>query len=78
VIADRDRDEWAQADWLCIDGPFPGSPPEVGVPVINAAGMPLAALVADLPHAASPGQIETAVAHLTRAVAAAVRTLGHG
>lgn len=46
--------------------------------MINAAGMPLATLVADLPLTASPEQIEAAVAHLTRAVAAAVRTLGHG
>ena len=72
------RDDWAKAAWLRADGPFPGAPPEVGVPVINAAGMPLATLVADLPLTASPEQIEAAVAHLTRAVAAAVRTLGHG
>ena len=78
ALAERDRDEWAKAAWLSMDGPFPGSPPELGVPVINAAGMPLAALVADLPLAASSAQLEAAAAHLTRAVAAGVRTLGHG
>ena len=78
ALAEHERDDWAKAAWLRADGPFPGAPPEVGVPVINAAGMPLATLVADLPLTASPEQIEAAVAHLTRAVAAAVRTLGHG
>ena len=78
ALAEHERDDWAKAAWLRADGPFPGAPPEVGVPVINAAGMPLATPVADLPLTASPEQIEAAVAHLTRAVAAAVRTLGHG
>ncbi len=77
-LAERDRPDWAHAAWLSGDGPFPGSPVEVAVPVIGPTGMPLAALVADLPFAASFEQIEATVAHLARAVGAAVRTLGHG
>ncbi len=77
-LADRERDTWASAPWLCGDGPFPGAPVEVAVPVVSAAGMPLAALVADLPAGASMAATESAVVHLTRAVGAAVRTLGHG
>ncbi len=79
ALAEQERDVWARSPWLKGVGPFPGSPIEVGVPVVNAAGMPLAALVADFGIGGpSATQLETAVAHLSRAVDAAVRTLGHG
>ena len=78
ALAEQERDVWARSPWLKGVGPFPGSPIEVGVPVVNAAGMPLAALVAYVGQGPSPSDLETAVAHLSRAVDAAVRTLGHG
>ena len=78
AMADRERATWAHSEWLSGDSTFAGSPAEVAVPVVNAVGMPLAALVADLPVGASTAGVATAAAHLTRAVNAAVRTLGHG
>jgi lysophospholipase L1-like esterase len=78
AMADRERETWAHSEWLSGDSTFAGSPAEVAVPVVNAVGMPLAALVADLPVGASTAGVATAAAHLTRAVNAAVRTLGHG
>ncbi len=56
----------------------PGGHVEVAVPVLDAGGVTLAALVVDLPVGASDAQVTEAVAHLRRAVTAAMRTLGHG
>lgn len=77
-VADAARDEWARAAWLVAESDQPGAPAEVAVPVVDASGVALAALVADLPIGLGDAQVAAVVAHLTRAVAAAVRTLGHG
>jgi DNA-binding IclR family transcriptional regulator len=78
VLADDSRDAWAAAGSLVVAGVEPGGCVEVAVPVVDAAGAVLAALAVDLPAGASEGQVAEAVAHLRRAVTAAMRTLGHG
>ncbi|MEI2648059.1 MAG: hypothetical protein V9G15_03370 [Dermatophilaceae bacterium] len=77
-LADRSRDEWAHAAWLVADADLPGMPVEVAVPVIDASGTVSAALVVDLAGGYDDARLATVVANLTRAVNAAVRTLGHG
>jgi IclR family acetate operon transcriptional repressor len=78
VLADDSRDAWAAAGSLVAAAVEPGGHVEVAVPVLDAGGVTLAALVVDLPVGASDAQVTEAVAHLRRAVTAAMRTLGHG
>lgn len=76
--ADRERDTWAQASNLVVNGPDPTAPREVAVPVLDGHGHAVAALAANLPPSAEASQVKAMVAHLRRAAAAAGRTLGHG
>ncbi|HRW19783.1 MAG TPA: helix-turn-helix domain-containing protein [Dermatophilaceae bacterium] len=78
AVAERDRDRWSAAGWLRAPGPVAGGPDEVAVPVLDATGTALGALVADLPVDADDAAAAATAGALTRAAAAATRTLGHG
>lgn len=73
---DEWRKEWSIASFLVSDVSSAGG--EVAVPVADASGTMMAALSATLPPDADDAAIATMVAHLSRAAAAAGRTLGHG
>ncbi len=79
ALAERERDTWEAAGYLSSD-PVSGMLRELAVPVLASPGhgMPLAALVVELPVRSDPEQIEAFVVALTRAASAAARTLGHG
>ena len=78
ALAESERAAWAQALSLAGDNPGPGASVEVAVPVVDATGVSLAALSADLPRDVGTDRMREVVEHLTRAAAAAMRTLGHG
>ncbi|HEX2704680.1 MAG TPA: helix-turn-helix domain-containing protein [Candidatus Lustribacter sp.] len=76
-LAERDREEWAHADYLVCPGSEAGAPDEVAVPVHDTGAPVPVALAANLPPATGPAELATVVEHLTRAAHAAARTLGH-
>lgn len=71
------REEWASAPWVVLETPGTGGAGEVAVPLVDAHGHVLAALVATLPPGASDDEIALTAGHLARTGGAAVRTLGH-
>jgi DNA-binding IclR family transcriptional regulator len=77
ATAEASRDVWSSAPWLVVEGRPLGPPGHVAVPLVGGQGGALAALVATVPPGASHDEVETVAGHLTRAGAAAVRTLGH-
>lgn len=72
------RPRWASAEWLVHRPADPGVPPEVAVPVVDAAGAAVGALAADLAGSDGEDRAEEVAAYLGRAAKAAGRTLGHG
>lgn len=72
------RQDWARSTHLLTPAPRMGAAGEVAVPVLDASGIPVAALAASVPHDISPDRAEAMAAHLARAASAAGRTLGHG
>lgn len=72
------RDDWRNAGHLATPTHEMGSGGEVAVPVINAAGTPVAALSASIGRHVDEARIVDMAAHLARAATAAGRTLGHG
>jgi IclR family transcriptional regulator, acetate operon repressor len=80
LVADEEacRKTWLDAPYLVTGTTALGAPGEVAVPVLDATGVPVAALAASI---SEPGDSELAddvAGHLLRAAAAAGRTLGHG
>lgn len=71
------RDEWAAAPWLVLETPGTGGAGEVAVPLVDAHGNVLAALVAAVAAGADKDEIALTAGHLARTGGAAVRTLGH-
>lgn len=71
------RGEWAAAAWLFLPTPGMGGAGEVAVPLVDAHGQVLAALVATVGHGASDDEVAVTAGHLSRTGIAAVRTLGH-
>lgn len=78
ALAETERTAWAVAPSLVGEDVARVGSVEVAVPVVDAGGSALAALSADLPRDVGSERVGAAVDHLTRAAAAAVRTLGHG
>lgn len=72
------RDDWRTAVHLATSTQEMGSGGEVAVPVLDAAGTPVAALSASVGRHVDEARIEEVAANLARAGAAAGRTLGHG
>lgn len=72
------RTAWASAGRLVSPEVASGAGGEIAVPVLDAAGAPVAALAATAAAATSPERVEEMALHLTRAAGAAGRTLGHG
>lgn len=72
------RSQWRAASHLLSPELSMGAAGEVAVPVVDAAGSLVAALAATVTSPSSPSRIEEVATHLTRAAAAAGRTLGHG
>lgn len=71
------RDEWAAAPWVVVETPGTGGAGEVAVPLVDAHGQVLAALVATLAPGLTDDEIAVTAGHLARTGGAAVRTLGH-
>jgi DNA-binding IclR family transcriptional regulator len=71
------RDEWSSAPWVMLEIPGTGGAGEVAVPLVDAHGHVLAALVASLAPGASEEEVTATAGHLARTGGAAVRTLGH-
>ena len=78
VSPEQLRDDWRSAVHLATPTHEMGSGGEVAVPVIDAAGTPVAALSASIGRHVDEARIEEMAAHLARAATAAGRTLGHG
>ena len=72
------RSTWASASRLVSPEVASGAGGEVAVPVLDAAGAPVAALAATVAALTPPDHIAEMALHLTRAAGAAGRTLGHG
>lgn len=68
--ADAQRATWRAADHLAFEQ-------EVAVPVLDGRGAAVAALSATVSGTPDPAGLQHTVTHLTRAAAAAGRTLGH-
>ncbi|MGH3385763.1 MAG: IclR family transcriptional regulator [Nocardioidaceae bacterium] len=77
-VDDATRQSWAGATHLVSPPLGLGTPGEVAVPVIDAAGRPVAALAAALAAPDDETAAAQTAAHLARAAVAAGRTLGHG
>ncbi|MPZ95570.1 MAG: helix-turn-helix domain-containing protein, partial [Propionibacteriales bacterium] len=77
-VDDATRQSWAGATHLVSPPLGLGTPGEVAVPVIDAAGRPVAALAAALSAPDDETAAAQTAAHLARAAVAAGRTLGHG
>jgi DNA-binding IclR family transcriptional regulator len=75
--AEGNRATWAAAPWLVVNGPGPGLPGHVAVPLVDAHGGVPATLVAGLPYGAQGDHVDVVAGHLARAGAAAVRMLGN-
>jgi DNA-binding IclR family transcriptional regulator len=75
--AEDNRATWAAAPWLVVNGPGPGLPGHVAVPLVDAHGGVPATLVAGLPYGAQGDHVDVVAGHLARAGAAAVRMLGN-
>ncbi|GAA6525838.1 helix-turn-helix domain-containing protein [Intrasporangium sp. DVR] len=75
--AEASRNAWSSAPWLLVEGHPLGPPGHVAVPLVDGQGTALATLVATVAPGASAPEVEAVAGHLTRAGAAAVRTLGH-
>ncbi len=71
------RHAWAHAAHLLTPAGT-GAAGEVAVPVLNAAGSPVAALAASVTQELAPDRVQTVAGQLARAASAAGRTLGHG
>ncbi len=78
ALAEGHRVAWAEAPWLAGADLGPAGSSEVAVAVVDTGGSALAALSADLPRDVGSERTRTVVDQLTRAAAAAMRTLGHG
>lgn len=72
------RTAWASANRLVSPEVASGAGGEVAVPVLDAAGVPVAALAATAAPSLAPAHVEEMALHLDRAAGAAGRTLGHG
>lgn len=72
------RRNWAGARHLLSPEVGMGAAGEVAVPVLDAAGAPVAALAASVSRDVAPERVDEMAAHLSRAATAAGRTLGHG
>jgi len=72
------RASWTAADHLVTPTHEMGSGGEVAVPVLDAAGTPVAALSASVGRRVDEARTKEIAAHLARAATAAGRTLGHG
>jgi IclR family acetate operon transcriptional repressor len=72
------REHWSGAAHLVTPTHEMGSGGEVAVPVLDAAGSPVAALSASIARQVDEARVAEAAAHLVRAATAAGRTLGHG
>lgn len=72
------RDEWKNASHLVTLTQEMGSGGEVAVPVLDAAGTPVAALSASVGRQVDEERVKEMAANLARAATAAGRTLGHG
>lgn len=71
------RTQWREATHLLSPELSMGAAGEIAVPVVDASGNLVAALAATVTSSAEPTRIEEVAAHLSRAAAAAGRTLGH-
>ncbi len=69
---------WAESAHLVSPEIGMGVAGEVAVPVIDAAGTPVAALAASVTRDLSTEHVQDMATHLVRAATAAGRTLGHG
>ena len=76
--AEQSRKQWRAADYLMTTAPEMGAVGEVAVPVLDAAGSPMAALCASVTQALDGQGVEQVAAQLARAATAAGRTFGHG
>lgn len=72
------RSAWASATHLVSPEVGMGGAGEVAVPVLDAAGKPVAALAASLARGTGPERVNEIAGQLARAATAAGRTLGHG
>lgn len=72
------RRTWAAAAYLVSPEVASGAAGEVAVPVVDAAGRPVAALSASVPPGLAPERVSEMAGQLARAATAAGRTLGHG
>lgn len=75
--AERCREAWAAAPWLWMEGSAPGLPGHAAVPLVDAHGTVLAALVAGVPYGATDEEVAVVAGHLVRTGVAAVRMLGN-
>lgn len=72
------REEWKNASHLVTLTHEMGSGGEIAVPVLDAAGTPVAALSASVGGQVDEERVKEMAANLARAATAAGRTLGHG
>lgn len=72
------REHWRSAAHLVTPTHEMGSGGEIAVPVLDAAGSPVASLSASISRQVDEAGIAETAAHLVRAATAAGRTLGHG
>lgn len=72
------RESWATSSHLVTSNGTTGDPGEVAVPVLDTTGATVAALAAAAPPGNEPARVTEMAGHLSRAAAAAGRTLGHG
>lgn len=77
-LAERDRQQWAAAGWVRVHAGPSTTAGEVAVPVADADGQVVAALVASIDGDARDERVRQVVDHLTRACAVASRALGRG
>ncbi|TQM91289.1 IclR family acetate operon transcriptional repressor [Ornithinimicrobium humiphilum] len=75
--AEASRAAWAVADHLALTPADPTLPAEVAVPVVDGAGVTVAALSANEDSVDDAARVKVVAAHLGRAARAAGRTLGH-
>jgi IclR family acetate operon transcriptional repressor len=78
ALAESEREAWSKAEVITVSADYLGAGTEVAVAVVDPSGSPLAALCVDLPRDPAPERVRETVAHCDRAIAAALRTLGHG
>ena len=76
--AESARRSWSSAEWLLHEPDDMTIPAEVAVPVLDANGVAVGAVSADIPLPGDEAHVAGAAAYLGRAAKAAGRTLGHG